>query len=82
MNFTKSDIKKLEQTSGRNNSLRREYNKNALQKMLRGGRGKGGKGLATQGKRHRQVLRDNIQGITKPAIRRLCRRGGLNEFPV
>nr|3C9C_B Chain B, Histone H4, 27-residue peptide [synthetic construct] len=26
-------------------------------------------------KRHRKVLRDNIQGITKPAIRRLARRG-------
>uniref|UniRef100_A0A3B4ERV6 Histone H4 n=1 Tax=Pundamilia nyererei TaxID=303518 RepID=A0A3B4ERV6_9CICH len=25
-------------------------------------------------KRHRKVLRDNIQGITKPAIRRLARR--------
>ncbi|RRT40972.1 hypothetical protein B296_00030979, partial [Ensete ventricosum] len=27
-------------------------------------------------KRHRKVLRDNIQGITKPAIRRLARRRG------
>ena len=36
------------------------------------GRGKGGKGLGKGGaKRHRKVLRDNIQGITKPAIRRL-----------
>ncbi|KAH8927639.1 hypothetical protein BT69DRAFT_1187537, partial [Atractiella rhizophila] len=26
-------------------------------------------------KRHRKILRDNIQGITKPAIRRLARRG-------
>ncbi|XP_058749354.1 histone H4-like [Vicia villosa] len=33
------------------------------------GRGKGGKGLGKGGaKRHRKVLRDNIQGITKPAI--------------
>ena len=39
------------------------------------GRGKGGKGGA--GKRHRKVLRYNIQGITKPAIRRLARRGGV-----
>ncbi|CAN0289025.1 unnamed protein product, partial [Scytosiphon promiscuus] len=32
------------------------------------GRGKGGKGLGKGGaKRHRKVLRDNIQGITKPA---------------
>ncbi|CAL3970772.1 unnamed protein product [Diplocarpon coronariae] len=40
------------------------------------GRGKGGKGLGKGGaKRHRKILRDNIQGITKPAIRRLARRG-------
>ncbi|XP_059220875.1 histone H4-like [Stomoxys calcitrans] len=40
------------------------------------GRGKGGKGLGKGGaKRHRKVLRDNIQGITKPAIRRLARLG-------
>ena len=32
------------------------------------GRGKGGKGLGKGAKRHRKVLRDNIQGITKPAI--------------
>ena len=38
------------------------------------GRGKGGKGLGKGGaKRHRKVLRDNIQGITKPAICRLAR---------
>ncbi|CAH3188752.1 unnamed protein product, partial [Porites evermanni] len=38
------------------------------------GRGKGG------AKRHRQILRDNIQGITKPAIRRLARRGGVKRI--
>ena len=39
------------------------------------GRGKGGKGLGKGGaKRHRKVLRDNIQGITKPAIRRLAKK--------
>jgi len=44
------------------------------------GRGKGGKGLGKGGaKRHRKVLRDNIQGITKPAIRRLARRGGVKR---
>jgi histone H4 len=31
-------------------------------------------------KRHRRVLRDNIQGITKPAIRRLARRGGVKRI--
>ncbi|MBN3278602.1 H4 protein, partial [Polyodon spathula] len=34
-------------------------------------RGKGG---------NRKVLRDNIQGITKPAIRRLARRGGVKRI--
>ena len=37
--------------------------------------GKGlGKGVAI---RHHKILRDNIQGISKPAIRRLARRGGV-----
>ena len=36
-----------------------------------------GKGGA---KRHRKVVRDNIQGITKPAIRRLARRGGVKRI--
>jgi histone H4 len=45
------------------------------------GRGKGGYGLGKGGaKRHRKVLRDNIQGITKPAIRRLARRGGVKRI--
>jgi len=45
------------------------------------GRGKGGKGLGQGGaKRHRKVFRDNIQGITKPAIRRLARRGGVKRI--
>ncbi|EOD24765.1 hypothetical protein EMIHUDRAFT_443819 [Emiliania huxleyi CCMP1516] len=41
------------------------------------GRENFGKGGA---KRHRKVLRDNIQGITKPAIRRLARRGGVKRM--
>ncbi|MBN3288710.1 H4 protein, partial [Polyodon spathula] len=45
------------------------------------GRGKGGKGLGKGGaKRHREALRDNIQGITKPATRRLARRGGVKRI--
>ena len=45
------------------------------------GRGKGGKGLGKGGaKRHRKILRDNIQGVTKPAIRRLARRGGVKRI--
>merc|ERR1711959_869078 len=31
-------------------------------------------------KRQRKVLRDNIRGITKPAIRRLARRGGVKRI--
>ena len=38
------------------------------------GRGKGGV------KRYRKVLRDNIQGITKAAIRRLARRAGVTRL--
>ena len=61
------------------------------------GCGKGGKGLGKGGaKRHRKILRDNIQGqcmrdnvycccdshpgITKPAICRLARRGGVRRI--
>lgn len=49
------------------------------------GRGKGGKGLGGKKqfaatKRHRKILIDNIQGITKPAIRRLARRGGVKRI--
>ncbi|XP_044766877.1 histone H4-like [Coccinella septempunctata] len=45
--------------------------------ICRVGKGLGGKGGA---KRHRKVLRDNIQGITKPAIRRLARPGGVKRI--
>ncbi|KAK6544646.1 Core component of nucleosome [Orbilia ellipsospora] len=45
------------------------------------GRGKGGKGLGKGiAKRHRKTLRDNIQAITKPSIRRLARRGGVKRI--
>ncbi|KAJ5522896.1 hypothetical protein N7513_003248 [Penicillium frequentans] len=45
------------------------------------GRGLGGKGLGKGGaKRHRKILRDQILGITKPAIRRLARRGGVKRI--
>ncbi|EGZ28909.1 hypothetical protein PHYSODRAFT_258170 [Phytophthora sojae] len=37
------------------------------------GRGKGAQGLGQGGtKCYRKILRDNIQGITRPAIRRLA----------
>lgn len=31
-------------------------------------------------RRHPKVLRENINGITKPAIRRLARRGGVKRI--
>ncbi|KEQ72829.1 histone H4 [Aureobasidium namibiae CBS 147.97] len=47
--------------------------------------GTGGKGLGKSfAKRHRKILRDNIQGITKGSIRymfrRLARRGGVKRI--
>jgi histone H4 len=61
-------------------NFRRENNSTENQFNMTG-RGKGGKGLGKGGaKRHRKVLRDNIQGITKPAIRRLARRGGVKRI--
>jgi histone H4 len=45
------------------------------------GRGKGAKGLGMGGaKRHQKQLRDTMAGITKPAIRRLARRGGVKRI--
>ncbi len=45
------------------------------------GRGKGGKGLGKGGaKRFRKGGKGNIAGITKPAIRRLARRGGVKRI--
>ncbi|KAJ7659210.1 hypothetical protein DFH06DRAFT_1195279 [Mycena polygramma] len=45
------------------------------------GRGKGGKGLGKGGaKRRHKILRDNIQSVTRPAIRRLARRGGVKRI--
>merc|ERR1711964_706288 len=62
------------------NSLNKKY-----KTMVAGrGRGKGAKGLGKVGiggKRHKKrVLRETIQGVTKPAIRRLARRGGVKRI--
>ena len=38
-----------------------------------------GKGK-TGAKRHTKVLKNNLQSITKPAIRRLARRGGVKRI--
>ncbi|KAH6635704.1 histone-fold-containing protein [Chaetomium sp. MPI-SDFR-AT-0129] len=34
----------------------------------------------TGAKRHRKIIKDCIRGITKPAIRRLARRGGVKRI--
>ena len=48
------------------------------------GRGKVGKGFGKLGaKRHnttKKTLKETIMGITKPAIRRLARRGGVKRI--
>ncbi|KAK1831788.1 histone-fold-containing protein [Podospora conica] len=55
-------------------------------KYATGGKTGMGRGKTTLGsgkvgaKRHRKVLKDNIKGITKPAIRRLARRGGVKRI--
>jgi histone H4 len=42
---------------------------------------KGGKGVGLKGvKRHKKKLLPAIDGITKPAIRRLARRGGVKRI--
>ncbi|XP_056221058.1 uncharacterized protein LOC130161668 [Seriola aureovittata] len=69
----------LETAYGREMNI--QFTVNVDQIVNMSGRGKGGKGLGKGGaKRHRKVLRDNIQGITKPAIRRLARRGGVKRI--
>ncbi|KXT06010.1 hypothetical protein AC579_845 [Pseudocercospora musae] len=47
--------------------------------VFRGGPFANGNAVKGGAKRHR-VLRDNIQGITKPDIRRLARRGGVKRI--
>ena len=47
------------------------------------GRGLGGKGLGKGARRYRRFryrFRDRIEGITKPSIRRLARRGGVKRI--
>lgn len=40
-----------------------------------------GKGIGAKAKRHRRAPpQDNITGVTKPALRRLARRGGVKRI--
>jgi histone H4 len=49
---------------------------------VKGGKGGKGKGYGKIGgaKRHKKAAKDVILGITKPAIRRLARRGGVKRI--
>jgi histone H4 len=50
------------------------FSRHIFKKVKMSGRGKGGKGLGKGGaKRHRKVLRDNIQGITVSNVLRALR---------
>lgn len=50
-------------------------------KTGKGGKGKGGKAYGKIGaKRHNRATKEVILGITKPAIRRLARRGGVKRI--
>ena len=65
-------------------SLQRMSEQSDFGKENQGSRG--AKGLKHAGlgkgsvKRHRRILRDTIEGITKPAVRRLARRGGVKRI--
>ncbi|OIW31982.1 histone-fold-containing protein [Coniochaeta ligniaria NRRL 30616] len=45
-----------------------------------GGKSLGKSNLVFGGKRHRKIPKDCIQGISKPDIRRLARRGGVKRI--
>jgi histone H4 len=47
-------------------------------KMAKGKTSGGAKGVST--KRQKKVLRENVKGITRGAIRRLARRGGVKRI--
>ena len=51
-------------------------------KVGKGGKGKGGKGYGkvAGAKRHKKSSKEVILGVTKPAIRRLARRGGVKRI--
>ena len=68
---------------GLNGHVSLTHGLNGQQIILGGsGRGKGGKGLGKGGaKRHRKLLEDQMpKALTKPALRRLCRRGGIKRI--
>ena len=58
--------------------------RNEMEKQVFLSKGKSAKKLAYHGsgkvRRHRRVLRDNLEGISKASIRRLARRGGVQRI--
>ena len=72
-------LEKLEKLSSKSRS-----NTGKSNAVIIGTKGKGKVGINQYAaKRHRQlVLRNNIQGVTKPAIRRLARRGGVKRISL
>jgi len=68
---------------GLNGHMSTGHSLNGQQIILGGsGRGKGGgKGLGKNAARHRQIPKKNVlTALTKPAVRRLCRRGGIKRI--
>lgn len=79
-NLTESNVE-LENMADNSNEAKHIESSVLLGNKKKTGRGKGSKGFGKGGaKRHRKVLRDNIQGISKPAVRRLARRGGVTRI--
>ena len=73
--------KKSNSNSNSNNSAQQQPTYSFRRVRSMSGRGKGGKGLGKGGaKRFRKGGKGNISGITKPAIRRLARRGGVKRI--
>jgi histone H4 len=67
--------------SGQLNMKGHDGRQSLSKRLTHNGRGKSGKGLGSQGARcHRRISRDTIEGITKPSIRRLARRGGVKRI--
>ncbi len=55
-------------------------NSSKMANTAKGGKGGKGMGKVGTGKRHKKVNKDLLLGITKPAIRRLARRGGVKRI--
>ena len=67
--------------SGQLNMKSHDGQRTLSRRLIHNERGNGSKGLGKpSARRHRKTSRDNIEGITKPSIRRLARRGGVKRI--